>query len=172
MPFWKSIFGQWLAIDDRTMILWTRGILISSSLPTTMRLRLICQSMEEKWVAGIICDEIASQQEYYCYYCKQFAIKQNWMQCHTDSTPTFGQKRVRMHTTSSTWATTVQIATMDSCFALVWAHQHGIPCSWTELPRRIRRTPFNGQPHCNTCGRRGSVCQTDFANAYGVKIHY
>ena len=31
-----------------------------------------------------------------------------------------------MRTTSLTWATTVQKATMDSCFSLIWAYQHGV----------------------------------------------
>ena len=75
-----------------------------------------------------------------------------------------------MRTTSVILATTVPKATMESCFALVWAHQHGIAFTWTELPRRIQRTP-NGRPHCNKCESRGWACQTEFGNAYGVKIH-
>ena len=48
------------------------------------------------------------------------------MQGHTDSNPRFVQNHVRMRTTNLAWETTVKKATIDSCFTLVWAHQHGI----------------------------------------------
>ena len=79
-------------------------------------------------------------------------LNQNWMQGHTDSTPRFGQNQVGMRTTSFTWVTTVQKATMDSCFALIWPHHHGIACTWTDLPKRIQRIPLMFSPNATHVG--------------------
>ena len=95
------------------------------------------------------------------------------MQGLTDSTLRFGQNHVRMRATSLTWATSVgQKAKISgrlfrpSLGSSAW---YSLYLNWAA--KADSENPFNGQSQCNTCGSHGWVCQTDFSNAYEVKIH-